>query len=520
MEEKSYIAITIGPIYNTFTLARKTREYWAASLLFSLLADKLCEAIKLEMKITNNEFLVPHQSLLGTPIMNVGLLLDRIVFEATKSQWLKINDVKATALKLLSTEINNVKGVSLSESDLDAYFKIFAVFKNAGNKPLELISEHLNVLEQHNIFSSDESIANQIKTFLENVNTDYDDGNYQSNNFLEKYFDLEDFNKNIRIPSIIEIATKNFTEKQNYANLGNKVLWKERDKKDNNPTFLELLKTTYKEDVKNYHKYYCIIQADGDSLGKTLMQADKTAIHNISKDLIKWGKESCQKIIEYGGLPIYIGGDDLMCFAPINNGSDTIFDLIEDLQKNYVSKTNLNGNTTLRLGVSISYYKSPMQESYDSTFGLIHKEDNDPGNKCNIEYHTHSGNPHHFSYSFDNTNEWNEYVKPLIKHMNDDENAKSFLTSVMYKLRSNEYLIDLIATQPNSHLRLWYFFENNFEEAKPSNVNTSVYNFLKAVCNYLHFLYNLKTNQNKAQIQNIYAALKIIRFVKGLDNEK
>lgn len=42
---KNYLAITIGPIYHTLQQARKTRELWAASYLFSRLTELLIEEV-------------------------------------------------------------------------------------------------------------------------------------------------------------------------------------------------------------------------------------------------------------------------------------------------------------------------------------------------------------------------------------------------------------------------------------------------------------------------------------------
>ena len=42
----TYLAITIGPIYATIQQARRTRELWAASYVFSLLMRELLEVLK------------------------------------------------------------------------------------------------------------------------------------------------------------------------------------------------------------------------------------------------------------------------------------------------------------------------------------------------------------------------------------------------------------------------------------------------------------------------------------------
>ena len=43
---KTYLALTIGPIYKTIQRARKTRELWAASFLLSQFMKKLLEGLR------------------------------------------------------------------------------------------------------------------------------------------------------------------------------------------------------------------------------------------------------------------------------------------------------------------------------------------------------------------------------------------------------------------------------------------------------------------------------------------
>ena len=89
---------------------------------------------------------------------------------------------------------------------------------------------------------------------------------------------------------------------------------------------------------------------------------------------------------------------------------------------------------------------------------------------------------------------------------------EGFLSSVFYKIRANEKLLSIINTDEK---RLWYFFDNNFDSEK---------DFLRTVCNYLHHLFKLhkdekiddKSEELKAT-NYLYATLKIIRFIKGLD---
>lgn len=52
-----YLAISIGPIIKTFSMARKPREFWAASYLFSYLMQCILKVFDNEEKV---ELLSPY----------------------------------------------------------------------------------------------------------------------------------------------------------------------------------------------------------------------------------------------------------------------------------------------------------------------------------------------------------------------------------------------------------------------------------------------------------------------------
>lgn len=545
----TYLAITIGPIYKTMKMARKTREFWAGSMLFSLLARELCA--ELHKQHTAIDFLVPSPNLFSRKIINVGLYLDRIICKVPDNFAFDSieTDIFMPALNNLAAELNTVSGVAITAQELKSYFNIYALLRKVtSEKPLSEISEHLNTMEVYDKNASNSgTIDGQIKSYMENVNTEYDEANNPDiSNFLEEYFEMEDFNGNIRVPSITEVCTYELRtklvleNKPSYKNILNKTIWKkEPSKKWKKPEITEnelfpKLKDSFGIQVKNYHKYYCIIQADGDKLGKTLLGATEQQVKDISKDLIDWGEATMDKLIAYGALPIYIGGDDVFCFAPVNNGKTHILDLVNELNSTYNEKEHLNRKSTLSISIKVSYYKSPMYESYMDTFSLlkeakkhkIKKDDKDSGNSCCCSFDKHSGQPHTFTYSF--AAEYQSYIKPIADEMLFSEKEKSFLSSVMYTLRANEELMFEICSkiEPERSERLWAFFQNIFDEAKERNLATNKYRYLKGIKNLLLYLFakygNAKedTSQMYQATIQLYSILKFLRFIKGLDDDK
>lgn len=528
----TYLALTIGPIYKTMKLARKTREFWAASMLFSLLSKELCEQLKAQ-GVKEDDFLVPHPDVFKWKMKDIGLYLDRIICRANPEIW---KDFEQTiideSLKKLSEKVCKVVD-KLTPEVLKSYFKIYAVIKEVedGKPAIADISDHLNTLELYNTEISDSKVDHLIKEFMENVNTEYDDaGNVEgSDNFLKQHFTYPDYKGNKRVPSIVEISTKSLDKKHSEIRKAvfEATLWKRMPNENN---MFEMLKDKIECGVKNYNKYICILQADGDKLGRALMEMNAGDIVKISKDLIEWGRDDALRLLkEYDALPIYIGGDDVLCFAPVNNGNKNILELAADLNKTYRNRPAIKAiGSTLSIGIKIAYYKSPMYESYLDTFTLLNElakkhefiteSKKASANSCCISLEKHSGQPHQFIFNFEH--EYCQFIKPIFDNMIAEETKKSFITSVFYKLRANEDLIEHVSHDED---RIWYFFENNFDEANIRKKDLPEFNYLKAICKYLFYLFG-KYGNEKIENQDLfiatnelYSTLKTIRFIKGLD---
>lgn len=513
-----YLAITIGPVTETMQLARRTREFWGGSILFSLLARELCHSL-LQAGIQRDDFLVPYKNIIDSEIKNVGLFHDRIVCKSPAMVYERFDEiVVAPALKRLVSEINEANGLVTYE-DLKDYFRIYSVFSEAPDElPLFELNGDLNTMELFGKQSSGRNTTGKIKSFLENVNTEYSEkGEIEDPIFLKKYFDLTDVNGQCRIPSIGEISTTELSksDSEKYRKVLNSTLWRNKPKEDD---LIPALKESFGDEFKNYHKYFCILQADGDKLGTTLINSPAGTISAISDELIFWGREVLGILQEYGALPVYIGGDDLFCFAPVANNGRNIIDISVLLSKKFMENPKLGKYSSLSLGIKIQYYKTPMYAGYSSTFDLLRIAKAD-GNSSAINYESHSGQPHQFCFSF------NERNIALLQHISNNmvisDNKKSFLSSVIYKLKANEELIKLIS---RSQERLWYFFENNFEEANRKKERTKPYQYLKGISDYLHYLFakygDTREKGEYVATTHIYSALKTIRFIKGLDDEK
>lgn len=317
-----YIAMTIGPITDTMMLGRKTSEIWGASYLFSSFMKAVIKKLKAKEGV---EFLIPYvhdDTLFESKDDGIGMFHDRFILQ---SAHLTLQDVHA-----IVEEEKEIVGRMIAESIKRDENKVIEFFKNylqtylfsseqTYTNPVLEISAILDHMELHTpVFQSDEDY---IRLFL------------NRNTLLHSSMIQTSFGKqNVSFDSIEAIAAQ-----------------------ENNK---DIAGST---EFINAAKYIAIIHADGDNLGAYIKDHENVA--EVSKNLFEFDKQSVKIIKEFGGLPLFVGGDDLLIFAPvINKDKQTVFDLIDSLSQTY--KESLSSEkTTLSFGVSITYYKYPLYEA-------------------------------------------------------------------------------------------------------------------------------------------------------------
>jgi len=109
-----YIALTIGPIYKTLQDAKKPKELWSGSYLFSYLMKKIVEAFR------DREFVTPYikdESIFADD-SEVGLFHDRFIFRAEEGDMPRLQ----SAIDAVVSETAERLGMSARE--LEAYLQI------------------------------------------------------------------------------------------------------------------------------------------------------------------------------------------------------------------------------------------------------------------------------------------------------------------------------------------------------------------------------------------------------------
>ena len=321
-----HIALTIGPIVDTLSLGRKTAEVWMASYLFSSFMKNSIKKIKERSDAT---FIVPFvdDDVLEEKDDGVGMFHDRFILS---SETLTLEEVEAI-LQEQKDEIAVMvaKSIKKDEAKVKAFFSEYIqayAFETTEEfeNPIIDISKIMDSIELHTpVLETDEDY---MRLFL---------------------------NRDIILNS--QLAKTSFGGKPSFRALDEIALGND-------------------DEFVNANRYIAIIYADGDNLTQYIKkQSDVT---EVSKRLFDFDKKAVKSIDAYGAMPIFVGGDDLIIFAPLLNNGRTVFDLLNDLSKDYKNALETE-DSTLSFGVSFTYYKYPLYEalerSRDTLFDVAKK---------------------------------------------------------------------------------------------------------------------------------------------------
>jgi CRISPR-associated protein Cmr2 len=561
----TYTGIAIGPLYKTLRQTRKTRELWAASFTFSLIARLIIEQVKDKLNKKDEDFILPDisdwEKMIATK--GVGIFPDRIIFKSAKGDFINLNKILnghdgviGLLAEKLSEYMQDKDAKDLQEA-FDNYFRLYAVEKEVqdGQSIINSISKNIDSIELQNKIPADDKALEELTLFFTFVNNLV---NKKDETFLSEYYDKPDSLGEKRIPSLAEIATNELSAHQHLSAFY-KELVKKSFQTDDDGLFIKELQAICKKQAgksnpssfKSYHKYICILTADGDKIGTTLDRLKDGEERYFSKKLINWGFNANKRIREYGGVPIYIGGDDLLCFVPVANNSchemKNVIELINAIKSDF-DKQNFpvldeNKKASLSFGLSISYYKFPMAEALGTANELLREaKDEGGGNSVKIKLRKHSGSEMdcmlNLGEDSDIKNNFEKLMNSFTKMQDKREN--SFLNSVMYHIRENEAIYELMAglEQQNAEQdRIWNFICNIFDVAKKKRDKPNEHNpkgdYLLSVKDLMKASFTIhglkkvnttypgtdrKVNGGLAAIKEIYSLLRTARFIKGLED--
>ncbi len=491
----TYFGITIGPIYDTIRRAKKTRELWAGSYVFSLLMQYILEALPASMEVVlpcaedlkNNS--KEEEKLYGA-----GIWPDRCILKTSENDKAakQIEDAIEKAISKLQQKLSLDEGWDLKKYFRIFYFRLEEEKIEQDSSFLESINTALDNLELSAHYLRKESPL-LVEILEKNIHCLYKVAKREPETSGDTVF-IKTPKDKMRLPSLTEIALKELKEhpeewvKNAYIENVEEEISRQVDeaeekvKKDE----AELIKNLYEElkkkpeqkaqtgdaaalPLKFRHKYAAVVTADGDKVGqyiKNLLDEDKEkdTFNRFSKNLINFSKKATKTIFKYGALPVYVGGDDLLFIAPLTNHhspseSKNILELCYKL--NELFKDEIHPKLSLSFGLSVNYHKFPLNEAIADSYSLLQKakqfEKKDGRRKEAIcfKVHKHSGAEFTALLHMGSSNTF----KAIMELLNEDLKT-SFLSSWMYKMMSLAPLFtDALKNNRTDHFR-----KNNFNE--------------------------------------------------------
>ena len=569
MSNNTYIALTLGPIYRTLQTARSTKELWAASYLFSYITEKITKKLR-EKGIKDAQFVMPYAPEIRNEKLSfgAGIFPDRIIFKKTKTTDLQTTtDAVDATLDKVSEIVKGTlvnKGLVGKDTDIEsyikAYFQIYVIEKEVseGKNAILEISPYLDTIElQSHIVQTETEVERPHKEDSKKTKKD----KIERRNYLEMYFEhingsclarkvfgdnslnKGSFSHIDGFPSIPDIAT---------IALYRQSPFDIKKEADDTQFYEQLRKCTVIEPLLNhYHRYICIVHADGDNIGKAISHIKDNNFLPFSEKLYDFGFEAAKLIDNYGGKPVYIGGDDLLFFAPIQSNNGSIFTLIEQLNQKFndlnfeVGKDDIK--PTLSFGISISYFKFPMFETLEISRDLLFDKAKNykakSGDEKNAEaleisrdllfdkaknYKVKSGNEKN-AIAFRVLKHSGQYWETILQKdtllytqfialLNNTSISDTALSSLTYQLNKSQPLLDEI--WKNSNSLVWkteaddtqnpfrHFFKNYFNEGIHQGDSK---NYIDMVARLLWLCYQ---QCDEAQANEVlYALLRTLNFL-------
>jgi len=523
-----YLAMTIGPIFKTIRQAQKTRELWAASFLFS----KLMEHLVFTLDPDGKRIILPRKDAVksDTPLFGAGIYPDRLFMEAEGLTHKNVDDAITLALKALVAETvpektNDIiikKAVDFWRAYLRIEYVLLPMESISAGKLVAQTSPYLDTLELTDTFLHEEPERNFLTELLSDMY------NFPLWEPLKKNKGVYKGIMSGNFPSTDEIASLELWQLHPDAYSDIK---KSLGEEEHEEIYRKLEEDkTLKHGLRDYHKYFCIVYADGDRIGQTIASLDnETAYREFSNKLSQFAADSAQIINDYGGKPVYIGGDDLLFLSPVYAQKGSILQLIQALDNKFKS-LNLEGKPTLSFGVSITYYKYPLFESIDLAYRQLmsakaYKRNDALKDAVGIRFVKHSGSE--FGVLLHKN-----FLSKLVDAQNGlrDKAAETLLSSLVYKLRTLEQLLAaaLKHAEPGQHKSrienlLTHFFNDSFTggkdiDAQKQSIAALVLSSWEHSPEPASSSFAGDTKPNWAD--HLYGALRLLKFITDQPKEK
>jgi CRISPR-associated protein Cmr2 len=521
-DNNKYLALTIGPIYETFAQVKRTRAVWAASYFFSWFLKQVVRKTHKDFKILlpalNEEGIIFH-SRFGS-----GLYADRIYFEPSAKTKADLEKIVDDVISKIAEDIDKSNTIIIEEY-MKQYLNLHIIELEISEKEdvLKTLNDLLDLKEltQNYAFKNE---GNFLITFLEN--RDKLKESILSKDAFGDKFNVRHFRS---IPEIATTTLERTVDNAKYI----KALRKDFKNEDT-----DLIDELKKQDFKilPFHKYYAVLYADGDNIGsllKLMPVTEKTGLlQEFSTKIFEFGIAAERIFAEYGGNGIYLGGEDVLAFIPVacineaKTATSTLFKLIHDLDicfKKFVGDFAEKNNfpvPTLSYGIMVSYIKHPLKEAMQKAHALMDEvaKKMPCKNSIGLHFQKHSGQYMECCIEKSKTCSW-DYIKELVNEYTinlhepkESERNDELLSGVIHRLKDDMYF-EVFALAARGK-RLEPFFENFFDEKVHKGDDNPRQAFLKKVRGLSERVFNdYPDNQQCRDI--LFTVLRFIHFVNS-----
>ena len=444
----NYMAVTIGPIFETINMSPSPAALWASSYLFSLVAKEICERLCSDdlnlNKIAETDIISPFFSRDSYKEQNngIGLFPDRIIFQLNEKSDL-VSNFKEIVSDVAVQSVAKKMGLSDKEeiNYLNKYIMIRTVVFSATN-PIVEASKYLDSIE----------LASPYVSLTK--------GNHVIASLCEK--------ESIKTSELVK-SFKNFSL--------------QKDSTNRNITFkkIEDIIGFEANNVFKKNSYYAIVRADGDRIGKLLEQigAHSEKVKEFSKSCLLYCKKACELVSEYNGVTIYAGGDDLLAILPCdskikkNEGTPFHFScklnevfckifekLLTECNEGKDESDKLS--VSVSVGITIAYYKFPLYEALEDSQNMLFGYAKKKRNGIAVKIQKHSGQSEGLFIPFEKLGTILKLMEYIFVNVNDD-----VILSALHKMSFYENLYgnahDCI-TVKNLFVNIFDGFDHNNNE--------------------------------------------------------
>lgn len=326
----NYIALTIGPIYKTLQNAKKPKELFSSSYIFSYIMREIIKNFE------TRKFVTPYieDETIFDENLKVGLFHDRFIFESKENDIYKLKSVIEDVLQDISQKLN------ISFEETQEYLQINYLEKELANgaNPILELTPYLNTKELFVPTCKSDIFANSLQrekgekdNFLTlNKDIEHDLKNLCYNNYyaivhadgdkmgeaISKKENIRDVSKSLFIYTLksTELITK-YGGQTIYAGGDDLMFIAPTISKDRAKTIFDLCedisqqfnidKATLSFGISvNYHKFP-LYEAVNNSANLLFLKAKNEKRNNIAFNITKHSGQSFETIIHKGDSAIY-----------------------------------------------------------------------------------------------------------------------------------------------------------------------------------------------------------------------